>query len=168
MHESKLLLANISDIKDFHNIHVDIIIHFLKQNNLYLSSSIKIISQKQLNVDIFSGHGQSSLGQEQSQGWQHPLSVFAANIWTSEHNIRLESKHKSNIAHEYLSLFEYAVLECRLYWLVGNYSLRWSELGTAQPQHVSNVHGYILNFLQNCLVTSFLGSRVFGGQYMFK
>ena len=75
---------------------------------------MQIISQKQLNVDIFSSHGQSSLGQEQPQGWEHPLSVFAANIWTSEHNIRLASIHKSNIAHEYLSFFEYAVLECRL------------------------------------------------------
>ena len=96
-------------IKEFHNIHVEIIIHSLKQNNLYLSypSNMQIIPQKQLNVDIFSG-------QEQFQGWEHPLSVFAANIWTCDHNIWLASKHKSNIAHEYLSLFEYAVLQCRL------------------------------------------------------
>ena len=69
-YESKLLLANINKIKEFHNIHVEIIILSLKQNNLYLSypSNMQIISQKQLNVDIFSGHGQSSLGQEQSQG----------------------------------------------------------------------------------------------------
>ena len=66
----KLLLVNISRIKELHNIHVEIIIHSLKQNNVYSSypSNMQIISQKQLNVDIFSSHGQSSLGQEQPQG----------------------------------------------------------------------------------------------------
>ena len=59
------------------------------------------ISQEQLNVDIFSGHEQSSLGQEQPKGWEHPLSVSAANIWTSGHNVRLLSKLKYNIAHKY-------------------------------------------------------------------
>ena len=59
------------------------IIYSFKQNNLYLCypSTIQIISQEQLNVDIFSSHGQSSPGQEQPEGWEHPLSVFAANIW---------------------------------------------------------------------------------------
>ena len=37
-------------------MQVEIIIHYLKQNNLYLSfpSNMQIISQEQLNVDIFS------------------------------------------------------------------------------------------------------------------
>ena len=56
MHESKILLANISKIKEFHNIQVEIIIQSLKQNNLYLSypSNMQIVSQEQLNADIFS------------------------------------------------------------------------------------------------------------------
>ena len=59
--------------------------------NLYLCypSNIQIISQEQLNVGIFSSHGQSSHGQERPQGWEHPLNVFAANIWTSEQNVGL-------------------------------------------------------------------------------
>ena len=51
-------------------MQVEIIIHSLKQNNLYLSysSNMQTISQKQLNINIFTGHGKSSLGQEQPQG----------------------------------------------------------------------------------------------------
>ena len=49
------------------------------------------------------------LGQEQPQGWEHPLSVFAADIRTSEQNIRLANKPKPNIAAEYLSLAKYIV-----------------------------------------------------------
>ena len=56
------------------------------------------ISQEQLNVDIFSSHGQSTLDQEEPQGWEHPLSVFAGNIRTSEQNVRLVGKSKPNIA----------------------------------------------------------------------
>ena len=54
----------------------------LKQNSLYLSypSNIQIISPEQLYVDISSSHGQSSLDQEEPQGWEYPLSVFAADI----------------------------------------------------------------------------------------
>ena len=116
MHESKLLLPNISRIKELHNVHVEIITYSLKQNNLYLSypSNIQIISQEQLYVDIFSSHGQSSLDQEEPQGWEYPLSVFAADIWTSEQNIGLANKLKSNIVHKYPSLSEYIVFECRL------------------------------------------------------
>ena len=115
MHKSKLLLPNISKIKELHNIHVEIIIDYLKQNNLYLScpSNMQIISQEQLNVDIFSSHGQSSLGQEQRQGSEHPLSVFAGNIQTSNQNIGLVKRLKHNIAHKYLSLSEYIVLGFR-------------------------------------------------------
>ena len=56
MHEYKILRANISKIKELHHIQVEIIIHYLKPNNLYLSfpSNMQIISQEQLNVDIFS------------------------------------------------------------------------------------------------------------------
>ena len=56
MHKSKLLPPNIGKIKELYNIHVEIIIYSLKQNNLYLSfpSNIQIISQEQLNADIFS------------------------------------------------------------------------------------------------------------------
>ena len=56
MHKSKLLLLNISKIKELHNTHVEIIINSWKQNNLHLSSpsNMQIISQEQLNVDIFS------------------------------------------------------------------------------------------------------------------
>ena len=70
MHKSKSLLPNFSKIKELHNIHVEIIVYYLKQNNLFLSclSNMQIISQEQLNVNIFSGHGQSFLGQEQPQG----------------------------------------------------------------------------------------------------
>ena len=70
MQQSKLLLPNISKNKEFHNIHTEIIVYSLKQNHLYLScpSNMQTISQEQLNVDIFSGHEQSSLGQEQPKG----------------------------------------------------------------------------------------------------
>ena len=46
----------ISKIKELHHMQVEIIIHSLKQNNLYLSypSNMQIITQEQLNVDIFS------------------------------------------------------------------------------------------------------------------
>ena len=56
MHEYKILRANISKIKELHRMQVEIIIHYLKPNNLYLSfpSNMQIISQEQLNVDIFS------------------------------------------------------------------------------------------------------------------
>ena len=67
---------------------------------------MQIIFQEQLNVDIFSGHGQSFLGQEQSQGREHPLGVFDANIWASEHNVRLASKLKYDIAYKYPRLSE--------------------------------------------------------------
>ena len=116
MHEYKLLLPNIGKIKELHNINVEIIIYCLKQNNLYKSypSNIQIISQEQLYVDIFSSHGQSSLDQEEPQGWEYPLSVFAADIWTSEQHIRLANQPKLNIAHKYPSLSKYIVLGCRL------------------------------------------------------
>ena len=83
MHESKLLLPNISKIKEVHNINVEIIIYSLKQNYLYLSwpSNIQIISKEQLYVDIFSSHGQSSLGQEQPQGWEYHLSDIRTKYW---------------------------------------------------------------------------------------
>ena len=58
MHKYKILRANISKIKELHHMQVEIIIHSLKQNNLYLSypSNMQIITQEQLNVDIFSSH----------------------------------------------------------------------------------------------------------------
>ena len=89
------------------------IIHSLKQNNLYTSypSNMQIITQEQLNVDIFSS--------QESWPGAAPVSllqIFAifANIWTSEYNVRLASKLKYNIAHKYPCLSEYSVLECRL------------------------------------------------------
>ena len=73
----------------------------MKQNNLYLrySFSIQIISQEQLNVDIFSSHGQSSLGQEQPQEGEHLISVFVADIGICEQNVRPGNKPKPIIAH---------------------------------------------------------------------
>ena len=113
MHKYKILRANISKIKELHHMQVEIIIHSLKQNNLYLSypSNMQIITQEQLNVDIFSS--------QESWSGAAPVSllqIFAilANIWTSEHNVRLASKLKYNIAHKYPCLSEYSVLECRL------------------------------------------------------
>ena len=38
-------------------------------------------------------YGQSSLGQEQSQGWEHPLIVYAANIQTSEQKVGLANSN---------------------------------------------------------------------------
>ena len=72
-------------------------------------------------LQSWTGTGQPSLGQEQAQGWKHPLSVFAANIRTSEHNVGLAYKLKHNIAHKYLSLFEYAVLEYKVLILTSPY-----------------------------------------------
>ena len=82
---------------------------FFEQNNQYLSnpSNIQIISQEQLNVDIFSSHRNSSIGKEQPQGWEHSLSVFAADVWKSEQNVGLANKLKDNIAHIYPSLSVY-------------------------------------------------------------
>ena len=40
--------------------------------------------------------------------------VFVADIWKSEQNVRLANK--LDIAHEYLSLSEYIVLGCTLYY----------------------------------------------------
>ena len=70
---------------------------------------MQIIPQEQLYVDIFSSHEQSSLDQEEPQGWEFLLSVFAADIWTSEQNIGLANKLKSDIVHKYRSLSEYIV-----------------------------------------------------------
>ena len=110
---------NISKIKEFANIHVEIIIHSLKQNNLYLSypSNMQIITQEQLNVDIFSS--QESWSGAAPVSLLQIFAIFAilANIWTSEHNVRLASKLKYNIAHKYPCLSEYSVFECRLYSL---------------------------------------------------
>ena len=55
MHKIKILRTNISKIKELHHMQVEIIIHSLKQNNLNIShpSNMQIISQEQLNVDIF-------------------------------------------------------------------------------------------------------------------
>ena len=100
-------------------MQVEIIIHYLKPNNLYLSfpSNMQIISQEQLNVDIFSS--QESWSGAAPVSLLQIFAIFAifailANIWTSEHNVRLASKLKYNIAHKYPCLSEYSVLECRL------------------------------------------------------
>ena len=61
----QIITSNISKIQELHNIHVEIVINSWRQNNLHLSSPSNM--QEQLNVDIFSSHGQSSLGQEQHQ-----------------------------------------------------------------------------------------------------
>ena len=44
--------------------------------------------------------------------------VFIVDIWKSKQNVRLANKPKLDIAHEYSSLSEDFVLECRLYPLV--------------------------------------------------
>ena len=94
MHKPKLLLANISKIKEFHNIHVEIIIRSLKQNNLHLSypSNMQIISQEQLNVDIFSGHGQASL-------------ILLPNVHVCPNPLYSNAGFSSNPKNQVLTLF---------------------------------------------------------------
>ena len=74
MHEYKILRANISKIRELHHMQVEIIIHSLKQNNLYLSypSNMQIITQEQLNVDIFAS--------QESWSGEAPVSLLQINI----------------------------------------------------------------------------------------
>ena len=111
-------------------IHINYYIFFETKQSIFMLSFkhpdyISGIAEFWYFLQWWTGTGQPSLGQEQAQGRKHSLSVFAANIRTSEHNVGLAKKLKHNIAHKYLSLSENIVLKCRLYH-THNSTRRWA------------------------------------------
>ena len=118
-------------------MQVDIIIHFLKQNNPtsfqhadYLSGTAECWYFLQSGVLVRSSTKDENILSVSL------LQIFAilANIWTSEHNVRLASKLKYDIAHKYPCLSEY-IVSTRMQAYYYSLQKKFSRIRCSQADH---------------------------------